>query len=157
MKKCLNCGSINLEKVYIIPKSYEFSAEECEEYACVDCGHIELFAGQSIMNRIRKLKEGKEKIDLEINENLKIISQLEKDAKPLRATVKNDEFNIKNLELQSQNEDITIKKQKELLAQLEKLKQQYRLDKIALSDAEDKIQQAEKKVESLKREKETVR
>ena len=151
MKKCLNCGSVNLEKVHIIPTSYEFSAEECDAYACADCGHIELFAGQSIMNRIRKQREDREKIDLEKNENLKLISQLEKDAKPLRNTVKNDDNNIKNLELQSKNEEITIKKQKELLAQLEQLKQQHRINANALCDAETKIKKLEEKVESLKK------
>lgn len=157
MKKCLNCGSIYLERVYPIPSSWEFSAEDYEAYGCTDCGHIEFFVCQSTMNRIQKIRENRVKIDLEIKANSEIINKLKDELIPLQKQQKEVELKIKNLEFSAKNEEITVKKQKELLSQLEALKKQSTSYLKALSDVEGKIKQIKEKIDHLENQKRELR
>lgn len=87
----------------------------CNAYICEECGHIELFA-KSIVEKVHE----KQKIDEE-NAKRKIAeeAQLEKDYVELNEFVKQLKTQLGKLEKLSNDENITVKEQKEVLRKLE--------------------------------------
>ena len=142
-RKCLNCGNVFLEL-----HSYPTIGvgNHCNAYVCAKCGHIDFFVSADEINNISKSKE---QVDLEIKENLELLKNNQRDYLIIHKRIRNDEININNLEKLSKNDDLTIKKQKELIFQLESLKKKniYRWN--VLSNFEKKINEIKDKIETL--------
>lgn len=91
----------------------------CNAYICEECGHIELFA-KSFVEKVHE----KQKIDEEnAKRKLAVEAQLEKDYVELNEFVKQLKTQLGKLEKLSNDENITVKEQKEVLRKLEFAKQ----------------------------------
>lgn len=104
--KCSQCGYTKFEEVRL-PLSEGGWVEETETYACLKCGHIELFISDLKLTNIHRVKD-KEK-------------ELKKCAEELK--IKKEELNKIKVELMSviEDESSTVKAVKESKIKLEEI------------------------------------
>ena len=150
MKKCLNCGNVFLEL-----HSYPTIAvgNQCNAYVCANCGHIDFYVS---VDEIKGISKSKEQINLEIEDNLESLRKLQRDFLILFKQMRKEEINIHNLEISAKNDDITVKKKKELMNQLEELNQKNIHRWKTLRDVEVKIREIKNRIETLEQSKESL-
>lgn len=145
-KKCTHCGSTNLQRIpqhamlYCGLDTYAYLL--CEQYVCLDCGHIELFAPKdgsimgevnAVMEKEAALKSLYDKLDKELADNKKNLAQLEKEQPSLETVVKKYEKLVAD-------ENISVKAHNEAEAKLEEAKKALQLNKNKIQRCKDFIE-----------------
>lgn len=120
--KCTQCGCKTLIKTHI-PLEIQGDAwlvpyTALSVYACLDCGHLELFDKSASLNYTTKTANLDASIT-KLNETLAELSQVE-------CTIRISEKECKDVEMQLSNLDITIRQQQELKLKLSNLQQKIR-------------------------------
>ncbi len=149
-RRCLNCGNDFL-KLHLFPTIGV--GNHCNAYVCGKYGHIDFFVS---VDEMKSISKSKEQVDLEIKENLELLRNLQRDFLILFKQMRKEEINIHNLELSAKNDDITVKKQKELMNQLEEFKQKIIHRLRTLSDVEINIREIKDRIETLEQSKDSL-
>ena len=146
--KCTSCGNTNLVKTYFPMDSYGDGGASVSNmvdvYLCLDCGHYEFFSTKHAnrhYDAAKWIRDTKSEIDTLRRE----LSELES---PVTTQKLNEE--IKSIESQLTNLDITIRQQQELKTKLYDLKNKLSRIPSQISRIKEKIRSLESELSTRK-------
>ena len=146
--KCTSCGNTNLVKTYFPMDSYGDGGASVSNmvdvYLCLDCGHYEFFSTKHA-NRYYDAAKWIRDTESEIDTLRRELSELES---PVTTQKLNEE--IKSIESQLTNLDITIRQQQELKTKLYDLKNKLSRIPRQISRIKEKIRSLESELSTRK-------
>ena len=130
-RKCTACGSENLSEemrdfdIYthitcLAPDSFQQFKFKVSSFVCLDCGHIELYSDDIKNSEIlaQRNNEAKVKANEVKNKLIFRINECKKDIDNLNTEISNINKYIESLKIKSNDENITVREQKEILNQI---------------------------------------
>lgn len=149
-RKCTVCGGTNLAK-------YDCYAEQylqinVDAYVCLDCGHIEMYAceqSHAYKETVAKVKNEKY-VKKEIDTREKLLEEANKNLVSLEKKVNQCTEEVSKLEEAANDENITVKEQKNLLAKVEETKNKLNIAKVELARGQSKVRQLEYEINRFK-------
>ena len=136
--KCLNCGGTNLQPFSAFRGQY--LEVDVHSYLCVDCGHVEFFASARARELVGEKLNLQKQMNTEIQAREEKIAELESTLEPLREQLNLFQEEVLKLRRASENENITVRQQKDLLAELEAAKQKMESIGLEVKDLEEQIE-----------------
>lgn len=148
MHICTNCGGTKLER-YDAFRGEIYS--NVDAYVCVDCLHIEFYANahSSEFISVKGKVDHREFVDQQVKTKADEADEVKKSLPALEARKTEIEDKMKSLSIAAQDENITIKQQKEYLAEIEALRPEYQKACSAYNDTVNKISKIEREIQQL--------
>lgn len=148
--KCSNCGCENFfePKMFISDASFDCDSMP-KIYACVSCGHLEMFAPAEQVNRHKEILIKKAEFEKEIEKMTKELDELLK--KDSRSALKEK---IQSLKKNAESLDITLRQKQQILDEVEQLQKTLQKENLGIGheifQQKDRIKQLQARISLLK-------
>lgn len=149
-RKCTVCGGTNLANYDCYNEQY--LQINVDAYVCLDCGHIEMYAceqSHAYKKTVAKV-ENEKYVKKEIDKREKLLEEANKNLVSLEKKVNQCTEEVSKLEEAANDENITVKEQKNLLAKVEETKNKLNIAKVELARGQSKVRQLEYEINRFK-------
>ena len=147
-RKCLACGCTRFEGITL--DTGEGALTNVYGLVCVNCGRVELYADSTTMEHVRRTDQAKQRIENEVKIRQDQIDELEKQVAPLKDKINVGNEKIKELEIATNNDEITVKQQKELLNAANIIKEDNAAIMKSIAELEKKIERLDREIQGYK-------